>query len=111
MLQLIRNLFYDSARLLVSFVSPSGDVGMLSKLEGHKSYLGTRKGSTAGKREALLVSQSDKLVNLFGQILDELGPQKSQEPLLCECLMTMITYASQNAKFKYCFMQAISVST
>lgn len=111
MLQLIRNLFYDSAGLLVTFVSASGDVGMLSKLEGQKSYLGTKKGSTAGKREALLVSQSDKLNNLFGQILEELGSLKSQEALLCECLMTMITYSSQSAKFKGCFMQAISVST
>jgi hypothetical protein len=66
MLQLIRNLFYDSAGLLVSFVVPSGDAGMLSKIEGQKSYLGTKKATAGGKRDALLVSQSDKLMNLFG---------------------------------------------
>lgn len=77
MLQIIRNLFYDSSGLLTAFVAPSGDVGMLSKIEGQKSYLNNKKSVLGGKRDALLISQSDKLINLFGQILEELGPQKA----------------------------------
>ena len=53
-------------------------------------------------------TQSDKLISLFGQILEETG---KFEAIMSECLMTMITFASQNTKFKNCFIQAISVST
>ena len=61
----------------------------------------------APKKETF-ATQSDKLISLFGQILEETG---KFEAIMSECLMTMITFASQNNKFKNCFIQAISVST
>lgn len=50
-------------------------------------------------------------MNLFGQVMEELGAHKQYEPLICEALMAMITFASQNFKFKNCFVQPIGVST
>ena len=34
MLQMVRNLFYDSSELLLAFVMPSTDANMLSKIDG-----------------------------------------------------------------------------
>ena len=103
MLQMVRNLFYDSSELLLAFVMPSTDANMLSKIDGQKSYMNKK----APKKDTF-ATQSDKLISLFGQIFEETG---KYEGLMSECLMTMITYASQNNKFKNCFVQAISVST
>jgi len=112
MLLLIRNLFFDSKNLLVSFVMQSGDVNMLRKVEGVKTYLNNKKSLNSSKEGGgLCQSQSDKLINLFAQVLEELGPTKALEGLLCDCLMTMITFASQNVKFKNSFVQPITVST
>ena len=100
---MVRNLFYDSSELLLAFVMPSTDANMLSKIDGQKSYMNKK----APKKDTF-ATQSDKLISLFGQIFEETG---KYEGLMSECLMTMITYASQNNKFKNCFVQAISVST
>ena len=49
-----------------------------------RSYIdGKKRPGTA----AALTSQSDKLVSLFGQILEELGSIKAGEGLVDECLM------------------------
>ena len=93
MLQLIRHLFYGSGNLLLPFVEQSFEV------------------STAGTSKNVKSTQAEKLMNLFGQILEELGAQKQYEPVICEALMTMITFASLNYKFKNCFVQPIGVST
>ena len=70
-----------------------------------RSYIdGKKRPGTA----AALTSQSDKLVSLFGQILEELGSIKAGEGLVDECLMTMITFSGQNNKLKNVFMQSVS---
>ena len=90
----------------------SGDANMLSKVEGSKTYLNNKKSQSSSKEAVgLCQSQSDKLMNLFAQVLDELGSTKSLEGLICDCLMTMITYAGQNVRFKNTFVQPIAVST
>ena len=43
--------------------------------------------------------------------MEELGPQKEYEPLLCDCLLTMITFASQSTRYKNIFLQPVDVST
>lgn len=107
MLGLIRHLFYDSKELLVQvFFNPVGDVDA----KAMKSQQSTRPFAGKSSKSAL-APLSDKLVNLFAQILEELGPQREYEPLLCECLLTMITFASQNIKFKNAFVQPVDVST
>jgi len=78
MMQLIRNLFFDSENLLLSFIDSTADISTMAPPKGKL------------KKE----SQSDRLINVFGQILEELGSQKQFEPLVCETLMTMITFAS-----------------
>ena len=60
MMQLIRNLFFDSCNLLLSFV----DCNAFETSVGPKT--------AKSKKE----SQSDKLINVFAQIVEELGSQK-----------------------------------
>lgn len=98
MLQLARNLFYDSSSLLISFVEQGPDASSLRK-------------KTTMQPAVRSASQSEKLVALFAQILEELGQQREFEPIVSEALMTMITFASQNQKCKNCFVSATSVST
>jgi hypothetical protein len=50
-------------------------------------------------------------MGVFAQIVEEIGTQKQFDNLLCETIMTMITFASQNIAFKNCFLQPLSVST
>jgi hypothetical protein len=85
----------------MSFVGSAENFEVQSRVRTGRKETGTAK----------LTSQSDKLVNIFGQLLEELGSQKCFEPILCEGLMTMITFAGQNIKFKNCFIQPINVST
>lgn len=107
MLGLIRHLFYDSKELLpYIFFNPTGD----QEAKAMKSQQGARP-FTGKSSKSALAPLSDKLVNLFAQILEELGPQREYEPVLCDCLLTMITFASQNSKFKNTFLLPADVST
>ena len=94
MMQLVRNLFYDSQDLLLPFAENLMDASQMQ-----------------GPKKVPKQSQADKLMGLFAQVLEELGGQKPFEGLLCETLMTMITFASQNIRFKNCFVQPLTVST
>lgn len=75
-----------------------------------KSQQGTRPFTGKSSKNAL-APLSDKLVNLFAQIMEELGPLREYEPVLCDCLLTMITFASQSNKFKNTFLLPVDVST
>jgi len=69
------------------------------------------QGKSKAKKDQKSGNLAEKLMNLFGQVLEELGAQKQFENLTCETLMTMITFAGQNMKFKNCFVANINVST
>lgn len=56
MMQLIRNLFFDSENLLLSFVSSTESSEAQSRVKTGRKDPGTSK----------LISQSDKLINMFG---------------------------------------------
>ena len=56
MMQLIRNLFFDSENLLLSFVNSSESAEAQSRVKTGRKDQGTGK----------LISQSDKLINMFG---------------------------------------------
>ena len=89
--------------MLLAFVMPSPDTNMLSKIDGSKSYMNKKT-----TKKEVFASQSDKLISLFGQIIEEVY---KYDGLMSECLLTMINFGSQNTKFKNCFVQTISVST
>ena len=108
MLQLTRNLFFDSQNLLLAFSVANPDANQFSKLESVQAARNMKKPTV---KKDVFASQSEKLLNLLGQILEELGSQKQFEQIICECLMTMITFAGQNIKFKNLFLQPINVST
>jgi len=107
MLGLVRHLFYDSRELLAHVFFNAANETEARTL---KSQQGTRP-FTGKSSKSALAPLSDKLVNLFAQILEELGPLREYEPLMCECLLAMITFASQSIKFKNAFLQAVDVST
>ena len=65
----MRNLFFSSETLLTNFVVQNQDAAMASRMEGPAGYL--QKKPVSAKRESTFYSQSDKLANLFGQVLEE----------------------------------------
>jgi hypothetical protein len=56
-------------------------------------------------REKKDASLCERLLNLFGQVLELLN---GHQEITTECLMTMINFASQHIKFKNAFLNSSS---
>ena len=82
MIQLVRHVFFDSNNLLTEPVGQHQDISMIQ---------------TSGKRVTPASTKTtlcNKIADLFGQILVEIGPQKQFDEFVCESIMSMITFAS-----------------
>ena len=88
MLSLIRSLFFDSKDILIDVV-----------FERQQEVAVIKKRQTAQ-------SCADRLANFFCQIMDETFGCKN-ENLFAECLTTIITFASQNNRFKNFFYMPV----
>ena len=84
MLQLIRHLFYESGELLVPSLL-SQPLPTQSKIS-----INQKKPSATKKQESL----GDKLVNLWAQIIDELGNSSRYNEIINETLRGAITFAA-----------------
>jgi hypothetical protein len=84
MLQLIRHLFYESGELLIPSLF-SQPLPTQSKIS-----INQKKPSAAKKQESL----GDKLVNLWAQIIDELGSSSRYNEIINETLRGAITFAA-----------------
>lgn len=83
MFNIIRSVFFDSKALLVDEF--------------------TRKVSDGKKK----VSQADKLMSLFANVVEELASSKQHETVFAEAIITMINVASQDLKLKNLFVQPV----
>jgi hypothetical protein len=99
MLRVIRHTFYRSGNLLIDAVFKTNE-GVI-----HKSIVcqnAVPKITTAQKTKE--ASLADRTMELFGAIFEQLAGNQRMSSIVDETLMCIVTFASQNVRFKNVFL-------
>ena len=104
MFKILRHVFFESGTLLGN--SDLGkNAGISEEQMQQKSFVSMNAQTKVSARPDKSQTFGEKLMALFSQVLELLS---SNQPVMRECLLTMVNFASQNGKFKNAFLQAAS---